>query len=186
MIVLNLCLNSDMYINELNQVCYKLSPNTNTKPNAFLFKNGLWIDKDLVSTQRGLIDQTGYMVRVGYASGYATSMTKQGRVSVNNPIHRIFTSVDDKIINFRSSVDTIKPGDIVRVPRSADLGSSTACEYFLITKTTETSLDNDNGRVGNAISEKVSLGNFSWCGSDEGYEEYVAYLNKKSDGGETS
>ena len=85
------------------------------------------------------------------------------------------------IINFRPEVDTLKPGDIVRVPRSTDATNATACEYFLITKTTETSLD--NGRVGNAISEKVSLGNFSWCGSMVGYDEFVEYEKSKQENG---
>ena len=211
MIELKLNVNTDINVAQANQVSPETYPNrkdyiitlrfdhdTTTHPASALkylengssgsYSKGLYIDKSLLSTQKGLIDQSGSFMRVGYQSGYATSINKTGLVTVNNVVHRIFTSVNDVIIDFRSAVDTIKPGDIVRVPRSTSLTASDACEYFLITKTTETSLD--SGRVGNAISEKVSLGNFSWCGSNVGYDEYVEYLKSQgtssTDGGESS
>jgi hypothetical protein len=158
-----------------------LIPFADTTSNFTGSTGGLFIDKSIVSTQRGLIDQSGSHIRVGYLSGYASSPTKTGLVTVNSTVHRVYTSVNDVIINFRPEVDTLKPGDIVRVPRSTDATSTTACEYFLITKTTETSLD--NGRVGNKISEKVSLGNFSWCGSMVGYDEFVEYEKSKQENG---
>ena len=186
MIELNLNLNPDLYLNDNNHFSIQF---TRVKSdNVIKWSNdssgstgGLFIDKSIVSTQRGLIDQSGSHMRVGYLSGYASSPTKTGLVTVNSTVHRVYTSVNDVIINFRPEVDTLKPGDIVRVPRSTDATSTTACEYFLITKTTETSLD--NGRVGNKISEKVSLGNFSWCGSMVGYDEFVEYEKSKQENG---
>ena len=166
MISINLNLNFDLYI---SGEYLTIKRDTTKSDNAFqLNSDGIYVDKRLFSTGNGFVDQSGAMVRIGYLSGYdrSSSYTKTGRISANNVVHRTFTKVNDNVVDYRSSVDCFKPGDMIRIPRS-----ESTCEYFLIVSTSydESSV---NGNLGNSILETVSLGTFSWCGSTTGLDEY--------------
>ena len=142
------------FVNESNWIDIK---RVNNPLNAFeLKKDGMFFDDRIVSTGVGFIDQTEDLIRIGFMSTYdpAVAPTIKGKITVNSVVHRTFTSVSEEtpltMTNFRDC-DTFAPGDMYRVPHA-----NGTYEYFLITDTTECSIE--NGRVNNAIKESVSLG----------------------------
>ncbi len=168
MLEIKLNLNSDLMISS-DKIRIKID--SSKSDNAIQIKTttdkGLFVDKSLVTSGDGFINQSGSMMRIGYVSGYdkSTSYSDSGRVTTNNVVHRVFTLVGGKWVDFRVGIDCFKPGDRFRAPRR-----ESTCEYFLIT---ETSTGNsDDGYLGNQIENYTSLGTFSWCGSDTGREEF--------------
>lgn len=168
MLEIKLNLNSDLMISSDK---IRINIDSSKSDNAIQIKTstnkGLFVDKSLVTSGNGFVNQIGSMMRIGYVSGYdkSTSYSDSGRVTANNVVHRVFTSVDGNWVDFRVGIDCFKPGDMFRVPRS-----ESTCEYFLITETSTG--DSDDGYLRNKIENYISLGTFSWCGSDTGRDEF--------------
>lgn len=145
-------LNSDLRFNE-----NKISINRNSSSdNAFEVKpDGIYVSKSGGGTMDGFVDKDYGMFRIGYASGYVnpgTPFDQPGRVSAHDCVHKTFTMDEDgNVPAYREEIDCYKPGDFVRIPRG-----NNQYEYFIITATTLGS--EDNARLGNSISLKVSLG----------------------------
>ena len=152
MLNLTLDLNSDLTF-DYGAITIACSSDSN---NAFELKSdGIFLNKNLISSGAGFIDQTGEGVRIGFLGPFYGLVNGEypspGRVSANSTVHRVFTATDPSSTptGWRT-VDTVLPGDILRCP------NGTKYDYYLITNvTTGSSL---HGFMNNAISSTVLIG----------------------------
>lgn len=152
MLKIELTLNSDLKFDG-NKIAIAKSADSG---NAFELKSdGIYLDKTLISSGVGFIDQSGTSVRIGFIGLFdglnAGQYPEPGRVSATNTVHRFFDSVTttQPTVGWRN-VDTILPGDLIRIPNQSKY------DYYLVTNVTEGS--SLNGFTNNAVTSTVLLG----------------------------
>ena len=121
---LSLLINTEFSFNENNQI--KILRNANPD-NAFKIEpDGIWLDASLIASGNGFVDGGGAFLRIGFKTpfDYGTASRpypQPGRIVANNTVHRFYTAEENgSIIDLRSQIDFVLPGDIVRVPATDD------------------------------------------------------------------
>ena len=163
---INVSVGNDLIIdpNDLHKIKVRRS---NNSKNAFELKDdGIFMDETYVSAGNGFKDQKSTGLSIGWVTEYNWTDTPNysGHITASSIVHRVFTArahtadtpKTGMLIDFRSKIDFIAPGDIVRVPTE----DGTKYAYYLVISTTGSNINfRDRGSgvfVGNEI-ERVAL-----------------------------